>query len=308
MKKLLLLTMLFICMLSTAVFAQTEAVPSIQKVIFDEAEVDIKGYNIDGNNYYRLRDLAAILTGSDVNFNVEYDETYNYIEMTRQSKYAKQPEDLKFSDQKINSIAESYQRTFVDGDKVIFSGYLINDNNYYKLRDLSKVIGFPVSFDEDTNSVIIKNEQLNPVDLIDREDTSLISVAADTVKNHRIMDANGLKEISLKDYLQNMKSVVMLTQDQKQLSMVDSRYNSKKNKIELIPEIKFRAKMSMSPVIKIEQGDKFEIISIDSDKIDFNEFGKYIDNSKDFKTTLGFYVSEKADENFRGLSVIEFKY
>ncbi|MDO5040747.1 MAG: hypothetical protein Q4D95_01510 [Peptoniphilus sp.] len=308
MKKILLLTMLFTCILSSSVFAQTQAVPSEQKVVFDEAEVDIKGYNIDGNNYYRLRDLAAVLTGSEINFNVEYDEIYNYIDITRQSKYDKQPDDLKFSDQEIKSMAESYQRTFVDGDKVIFSGYLINENNYYKLRDLGKVLGFPVSFDEDTNSVIIENKKIEPVDLINREDTTLISLAADTAKNHRIMDAKELKEVLLKDYLQNMKSVVMLTQDQKQLSMVDARYNSKTNKIELIPEIKYRAKLTISPVIKIEQGDRFQIISVDSHRIDFNEFGKYIDNSKDFKTTLGFHIGEVADENFRGLSVVEFKY
>ncbi len=308
MKKLLILVMLFTCMSTTSVFAQIEAVPSEQKVIFDEVEIDIKGYNIDGNNYYRLRDLAALLTGSDVNFNVEYDEAYNYIEMTRQSGYAKQSGDLTFGNQKIDSISESYQRTFVDGDKVILSGYLINNNNYYKLRDLGKVIGFPVDFNEDSNSVIIKNEKLKPVDLINREDVNIISVAADTTRNYKEMDAKGLKEVSLKDYLDTMKSVVMLTQDQKQLSMVDSRYDEEENKIELIPEIRYRAKMTLSPVIKVEQGDKFKIISLDSDKIDFNEFGKYIDNSKDFKTTLGFYVSEKADENFRGLGVIDFKY
>jgi len=53
---------------------------------------------------------------------------------------------------------QSNQKIFVDGQQVQIEAYSINGNNYCKLRDIGKVIGFSVSYDPLTNSVQISTE------------------------------------------------------------------------------------------------------------------------------------------------------
>ena len=45
---------------------------SPQKVTLDGKEVKISGYNIEDENYFKLRDLAAVLKDTDAKFSVEY--------------------------------------------------------------------------------------------------------------------------------------------------------------------------------------------------------------------------------------------
>ena len=53
---------------------------------------------------------------------------------------------------------QSSQKIFVDGQQVQIEAYSINGNNYCKLRDIGKAIGFSVSYDPLTNSVRINTE------------------------------------------------------------------------------------------------------------------------------------------------------
>ena len=49
----------------------------------------------------------------------------------------------------------SAQRIYVDGKPVQIEAYSINGNNYAKIRDLGKAVGFNVSYDTATNTVQI---------------------------------------------------------------------------------------------------------------------------------------------------------
>ncbi len=49
----------------------------------------------------------------------------------------------------------STQKFYVDGKQVQMEAYGINGNNYVKLRDIGKVMGFDVAYDDSTNSVYI---------------------------------------------------------------------------------------------------------------------------------------------------------
>ena len=50
------------------------AVPSEQEVYINGRKADVSGYNIEGNNYFRLRDI-----GNAIGFSVEYDADKNRI-------------------------------------------------------------------------------------------------------------------------------------------------------------------------------------------------------------------------------------
>ena len=49
----------------------------------------------------------------------------------------------------------SPQKVYVNGVEAKIEGYNIDGRNYYQLRDLSSVLGFPVSYDSDSDSVYI---------------------------------------------------------------------------------------------------------------------------------------------------------
>ncbi len=54
---------------------------------------------------------------------------------------------------------QSSQRITVDGKPVQIEAYSINGNNYCKLRDIGKAVGFNVSYDAASNTVCIKTNE-----------------------------------------------------------------------------------------------------------------------------------------------------
>jgi len=54
---------------------------------------------------------------------------------------------------------QSNQKIFVDGEPVQIEAYSIGGNNYCKLRDVGKVVGFHVSYDALTNTVRINTNE-----------------------------------------------------------------------------------------------------------------------------------------------------
>ena len=68
----------------------------------------------------------------------------------------------------------SRQKFYMDGDPVQLEAYNINGSNYVKLDDLSKLVGFELSFDSKTNSVYIGEQpQQNDVVVIHQSDARL---------------------------------------------------------------------------------------------------------------------------------------
>ncbi len=71
-------------------------------------------------------------------------------------------------------VGRSRQKFYMDGDPVQMEAYNINGSNYVKLDDLSKLVGFELSFDSKTNSVYIGEQpQQNDVVVIPQSDARL---------------------------------------------------------------------------------------------------------------------------------------
>ena len=68
--------------------ASLKVSPSTHKVTLDGKSVAPQGYNIENNNYYKLRDIAYMLNGTDSQFNVTWDaEANRYCELTSGTAY-----------------------------------------------------------------------------------------------------------------------------------------------------------------------------------------------------------------------------
>lgn len=145
------------------------AAPATSSVKIDGAEVSIAAYNIDGHNYFKLRDLAMALNGSAKQFKVEYsfdDQGYGptnkTIKITTKTPYTPVGGELTpLRNRKgsltvpLASTVQQSTRLYIDGNEFSFDFYGIDGNNYFKLRDIAKAIDFNVAWDAAANTVLI---------------------------------------------------------------------------------------------------------------------------------------------------------
>lgn len=109
-----------------------------------------------GNNYFKLRDIAYLLSGTKGQFNVRWDKESERILLTSGTAYETVGGELADSSTAVEKIGKSTSTIVLDGEKIALDGYIINGNNYYKLRDIGKAIGFDVDFDNASSTVLVK--------------------------------------------------------------------------------------------------------------------------------------------------------
>ena len=77
----LLLAVVLVLGLAAPALAAT-TMRSVQKLTVNGAAVECDKYNIDGYNYFKLRDLAKLLDGTNSQFNVDYDKAAKMMVVT----------------------------------------------------------------------------------------------------------------------------------------------------------------------------------------------------------------------------------
>ena len=108
-----------------------------------------------GNNYFKLRDIAYLLNGTKSQFNVRWDAENERILLTSGTSYEAVGGELKDSSTAVEKIGQSTSTIVLDGEEISLDGYIINGNNYYKLRDIGKALGFDVDFENASSTVLI---------------------------------------------------------------------------------------------------------------------------------------------------------
>ncbi|NYB73769.1 leucine-rich repeat protein [Sedimentibacter hydroxybenzoicus DSM 7310] len=129
--------------------------PTNSKVMVNGKQVSFDAYNINNNNYFKLRDVAQIIRGTDKQFNVTWDGTKNAINLISNEAYESTGGELALGDGQSKQSTLSTSTIYKDGVEVSLTAYNINGNNYFKLRDLGQVFNFEVSWDGANNTVVI---------------------------------------------------------------------------------------------------------------------------------------------------------
>ena len=106
-----------------------------------------QGYNINDNNYYKLRDVAWILNGTGSEFNVTWDGANNRILLSPNAPYVKVGGEMSDTVAAVKKLSPLTAAVAVGNKTVQLTGYNVNDNNYYKLRDIGDALGFAVDWD-----------------------------------------------------------------------------------------------------------------------------------------------------------------
>jgi len=133
------------------------AVPASSTVLIDGKEVAFDAYNIDGNNYFKLRDLAFVLNGTKKQFNIEVDASgpYLVIYMTSGTAYTVAGGEMTGKSSGNKTGNPTGDQFVIDGKGVTLTAYKIDGNNYFKLRDIGQAFNFGVDWDGNSNTIVI---------------------------------------------------------------------------------------------------------------------------------------------------------
>jgi hypothetical protein len=147
-----------------ATYDPTQAfIPSVEarlttsRLLVDGKNVEFQAYNINDNNYVKLRDLTKALRGSEKAFQVEYEQSQNIIQLTTGEVYTAVGGEMKITNsrQKI-LVTPTASNIYLDGVEMDLQAYHIEGNNYFKLRDLGESLSFGVEWDSDRKVIYIE--------------------------------------------------------------------------------------------------------------------------------------------------------
>lgn len=125
---------------------------SPQPLIVDGKSVTSDAYNIDGNNYFKIRDIAYYM-----DFDVSYDDTTNSVVIYPDREYSLDaPKTESTSD---ISVSSSSQGIYIYNSKINgVKAYNINGANYFKIRDLAREIDFGCIYNNRKNQIELNSE------------------------------------------------------------------------------------------------------------------------------------------------------
>ncbi len=215
---ILLVLLLAVSILPTAAFADGPVVVlSSQKLRVDGKTIECERYNIDNRNYFKLRDLAAVLDGTGSQFNVDYDTAAKKMVVTTGVPYTTpNGTELKIGEDNSATTQVSSQSLMVDGQLIEgLTVYNIGGGNYFQLRELGDALGFFVDYDTPSKTMIVISKAYSvptewlTVETIYNEDGAATSHQVDTYdeEGHQLSslwegeDGNYLKETYTYDEL-----------------------------------------------------------------------------------------------------------
>lgn len=129
------------------------SVAKTQAVYLDGLKYNTVAYNIDDNNYFKLRDIAQILSGTIKTFDIKYDGATNSIDMLSFYDYSSVGGELTPGDGVTRTAHSSSAFLTLDGVPIKATCYNIEGNNYFKLRDITDALDCRVEWDGDNQLI-----------------------------------------------------------------------------------------------------------------------------------------------------------
>lgn len=134
----------------TATATSTNSVININGI-----DTDFDAYMINENNYIKLRDLAYVLNGMGKQFEVTWDSNQKAINMLSSTPYTAVGGEMEKSNSlyETTTAMKSNAKILLNGAEIEMLAYLINDNTYFKLRDICDVLDIEITWDNVTKTI-----------------------------------------------------------------------------------------------------------------------------------------------------------
>lgn len=131
------------------------AIPTKSTVLVNGKSISFDAYSINDNNYFKLRDLAQALSGTEKQFEVTWDNEKQAINLISGEAYTPVGGELSAGDGKGKTAQPSTSAIFLDGQSIQLTAYTINENNYFKLRDIGNAFNLSVTWDGAKNTIVV---------------------------------------------------------------------------------------------------------------------------------------------------------
>lgn len=118
--------------------------PTNDKLMVNGAEKAPTVYKIGGSNYFKIRDVAAVLNGTEKQFAVGYSG--GKVTVSSGQPYEATGKELAGAPDSDRDAAPSNDSILIDGEEASLTVYKIGGSNYFKLRDLGKALDFYVGY------------------------------------------------------------------------------------------------------------------------------------------------------------------
>ena len=132
------------------------AKPTTSSVTINNEDVAFMAYNIEGYNYFKLRDLAMALNNSNKKFSVTYNAALKKISLSTGSNYVPSGDELIVgSNMQNKSVRPTKQSLYCNDVKLSMTAYNIDGSNYFKLRDIMQILNISVNWDGANNAITL---------------------------------------------------------------------------------------------------------------------------------------------------------
>ncbi|MDR0838924.1 MAG: hypothetical protein LBN99_04705 [Oscillospiraceae bacterium] len=137
------------------------AVPFTGRLSFNGAAVTPAAYTVDGSTYIKIRDVAALMNGTESSVDVGYIGASNTIVLNTGAEYTPNGSELLPVQGKNKSVAVPQLHITIDGVETYLMAYSIDGSTYIKLRDLGKALNFGVDWDSASGTVLLTAELIS---------------------------------------------------------------------------------------------------------------------------------------------------
>ena len=128
--------------------------PTASTVLVNGQAMAFEAYLINGSNYFKLRDLAMAVSGTNKQFNVGFNSAAGAITLTSNQAYEPVGGEMAAGDGRAKTATlNSGINIAKDGAAVQITAYLIDGNNFVMLRDVMRLFDIGVTYDGATRTI-----------------------------------------------------------------------------------------------------------------------------------------------------------
>lgn len=163
-KKFTYIFLIVVCLfLNTSVNAKSQQVKmGYQQFRINGGSSNVVTYYIDGENYFRIRDLAFALKGTNKKFNIGYNSVKNEVVLYRGQDYNSSGDIVVFDN---DALAHDFTGVLnLDGESRLINMYNIKGYNYCKIADIAKMLDFNLKYENVSRAIVINTNEKFPLD------------------------------------------------------------------------------------------------------------------------------------------------
>ena len=131
--------------------------PSGANLIIDGVTRPLSAFNIDGLHYFKLRDIAYLLSGTNKQFSVGFDDESKAISLTGGEFYIPDGSEAQLLEERAYEYITAFSDVYWNNVQYEFEAYYIEGNNYFMLKEIAPLLDVRIDWINETKTMIISS-------------------------------------------------------------------------------------------------------------------------------------------------------